>query len=82
MALSKVHVQTICEQKALFKEVIEKQKTGLVQSEKKQKKMKVSYEEKMERLVVQVKELKEKMERGNFCGRRKVRRRKMFFGGV
>ncbi|KAH7815770.1 uncharacterized protein MONOS_3752 [Monocercomonoides exilis] len=70
MELSKVQEQTISEQKALFKEVIEKQQTALAQKKQEQKKMKASYEEKVERLVVQVRELEEREVQVDFGGSR------------
>ncbi|KAH7818106.1 uncharacterized protein MONOS_4711 [Monocercomonoides exilis] len=66
MELSKVQEQTIIEQKAQFKNLIEKQQAALAQKKNVQNKMKVLYEEIMGRQVKQVKEQEELVLRGNF----------------
>ncbi|KAH7818970.1 uncharacterized protein MONOS_4403 [Monocercomonoides exilis] len=54
MEQSKAHEKMIREQKALFKEVIEKQQTALAQKKWEQKKMKAPYEENVERLRLDI----------------------------
>ncbi|KAH7819600.1 uncharacterized protein MONOS_14430 [Monocercomonoides exilis] len=66
MELSKVQEQTIIEQKAQFKYLIEKQQAALAQKKNVKNKMKVIYEEIMGKQVKQVKEQEELVLRGNF----------------